>query len=187
MSALDNAMHKEEKLIFIQDALLMTERQLDDQWLTACLRVSLLRPVDKDEFGVASHNFQNIKLRITSNIVFTSISCLSERTRSQFVEPDFSGQAHTLVSTSTLSIFFSWRHCSSAITSAGMRSGVEFTSTSIGPRARAINANVTQNPIRGDVLICVFMPYEMACPMASRQRKAAPLRTLAISCQSLIC
>ena len=58
MSALDNAMHKKEKLIFIQDAPLMTERQLDDQWLTACLRVSPLRPVDKDEFGVASTIFR---------------------------------------------------------------------------------------------------------------------------------
>jgi hypothetical protein len=31
----------------------------------------------------------------------------------------------------------------------------------------------------GLVLICVFMPYEIACPTASRQRKAAPWRTFA--------
>lgn len=43
-----------------------------------------------------------------------------------------------------------------------MRSGVELTNTNMGPKARAIKPKVTQNPMSGLVLICVFMPYEIA-------------------------
>lgn len=76
---------------------------------------------------------------------------------------------------------FSARSCSSAVTSAGMRSGVELTSISIGPMASARSPKFTHIPIKGEVLICVFMPYEIAWPIASRHRNAAPLRTLATS------
>lgn len=37
----------------------------------------------------------------------------------------------------------------------------------------------TYIPMRGLVLVLVFMPYAIAWPIASRHRKAAPFRTLA--------
>jgi hypothetical protein len=66
------------------------------------------------------------------------------------------------------------------MTSAGIRSGVWLTKINMGTKASAIRPKVTQKPMRGLVLICVFMPYEMAWPTASRQRNAAPFRTLAV-------
>lgn len=58
----------------------------------------------------------------------------------------------------TAPILLSARSISSAVTSAGMRSGVELTSTSIGPKASDMRPKVTQKPMIGLVLICVFMP-----------------------------
>lgn len=88
--------------------------------------------------------------------------------------------SYAFVSTLTLTTLLSACWISSAVTSAGIRSGVELTNTNIGPKARAISPKVTQNPMSGLVLIWVFMPYEIAWPMASRQRNAAPLRTFAV-------
>jgi hypothetical protein len=47
-------------------------------------------------------------------------------------------------------------------------------------RGEVYRVVVTHNPIRGLLVVCVFMPYAMACPTASIQRKAAPLRTFSI-------
>jgi hypothetical protein len=62
-------------------------------------------------------------------------------------------------------------------TAIAMRPKVTQLTISVGDLALVLE---TYNPIIGLVLICVFMPYDMACPMASIHLNAAPFLTLAV-------